>query len=684
MQYRAAKIDAEPKEGERLSGPDPGRFRFAVSSETPYQRNYWFGPGNEVLQHDKKSIRTERLDSGQVPNNFNHDPNKQLGIVDKYEIKDGRLVVEGPFSRSAFAQEKRQDYDDKILTSASVGYRVHKMVRTADPDCTCDCDECKAGDCANCSDSTCDCIARCEVRDWEPFDGSLVTVPADPTVGQGRSESGDQDFPVEFETVLRRSADPAPAAQPAIVVPPAQEKRNMAETAEKTAAELELARRNDIMAVATDSDFRKYVTIDEAQKAIADNTSSDKFRDLVSRKICAANDASKVGTAGSNLFGEMDKSDQKRFSVFRLVRSLTNAARPGSFSASLCDAALEREFSDELKKRLKITTEGPLIPDSMSRALGTQGIGSGAGQIAVTSEAAAVATYTRPEVIEILRNRPRVEQLGARRLGGLTGVIRLPRQSGAGTAQWVGEGAAVTASDLSMDFISVTPRRISTQTAWTVELLAETAPDIEGLARADQDRVILLALDLAALSGPTGGANPVGLMNLTGLTLLSPSGTAFGDGGKPLTWADILAFESTVAAANADVATSGFMFTPEVRAQLKATPKFASGYALPIWDDGPKDPLGIDTQGPAGYRAAVTNQLAKNGTKAGVTGSILHNAVFGDWGQLIVADWGAREVVVDPYTQAASGAIVVTQRALHDIACRHVAAFVANPYIAIS
>ena len=665
MQYRAAKIDAEPKEGERLSGPDPGRFRFAVSSETPYLRNYWEGAANEILQHDKKSIRTDRLDSGQVPNNFNHDPNKQLGVVDKYEIKDGRLVVEGPFSRSAFAQEKRQDYDDKILTSASVGYRVHKMVRTEDEDNP-------------------DAPDECRVTDWEPFDASLVTVPADPTVGAGRSESGDKNFPVEIETVLRRSAVPAPAAPPVIEVQPKQEKRTMAETAEKTAAELELARRNDIMAVATDSDFRKYVTIDEAQKAIADNTSSDKFRDLVSRKICAANDASKVGTAGSNLFGEMDKSDQKRFSVFRLVRSLTNAARPGSFSASLCDAALEREFSDELKKRLKITTEGPLIPDSMSRALGTQGIGSGAGQIAVTSEAAAVATYTRPEVIEILRNRPRVEQLGARRLGGLTGVIRLPRQSGAGTAQWVGEGAAVTPSDLSMDFISVTPRRISTQTAWTVELLAETAPDIEGLARADQDRVILLALDLAALSGPTGGANPVGLMNLTGLTLLSPSGTAFGDGGKPLTWADILAFESTVAAANADVATSGFMFTPEVRAQLKATPKFASGYALPIWDDGPKDPLGIDTQGPAGYRAAVTNQLAKNGTKAGVTGSILHNAVFGDWGQLIVADWGAREVVVDPYTQAASGAIVVTQRALHDIACRHVAAFVANPYIAIS
>ena len=669
MQYRAAKIDAEPKEGERLSGPDPGRFRFAVSSESPYLRNYWSGSANEVLQHDKKSIRTERLDSGQVPNNFNHDPNKQLGVVDKYEIKDGRLVVEGPFSRSAFAQEKRQDYDDKILTSASVGYRVHKMVRTEDEDNP-------------------DAPDEVRVTDWEPFDASLVTVPADPTVGAGRSESGDQNFPVEIETVLRRSAlvpdSSAPAAPPVIAVQPKQEKSIMAETAEKTAAEIELARRNDIMAVATDADFRKYVTIDEAQKAIADNTSADKFRDLVSRKICAANDASKVGTAGSNLFSEMDKSDQKRFSVFRLVRSLTNAARPGTFSASLCDAALEREFSDELKKRLKITTEGPLIPNASTRALGTQTVVGAAGQIALTSEAASVATYTRPEVIELLRNRPRVEQLGAARLGGLTGIIRLPRQSAAGTAQWVGEGASVTPADLSTDFISVTPHRISAQTAWTVELLAETAPDIEGLARADQDKVITLAVDLAALNGASGGASPIGLMNTSGLVLLSPSGTAFADAGQPLTWDDILKFESTVAGANADAATSAWMFTPEVRAQLKATPKFPSGYAIPIWGDGLKDPLGIEPNGPAGYRAGVTNQLPKNGSKAGVTGNILHTAIFGDWSQLLIADWGAQEVVVDPYTQAANGAIVVTQRAMYDVACRHIAAFAANPYIAIS
>lgn len=667
-QFRVLTIDAERKEGERLSGADPGRFRFAVSSEEPYRR--WFG--NEILHHGKDNIRAERLDAGLTPNLFNHDPDQQLGIVDKWELKDGKMYVEGPFSRSAFAQEKRQDYDDGILKAASVGYRIHKMVRTEDEDNP------------NAPD-------QCDVVDWEPFDASLVTVPADATVGVGRSAEDDAEndvaeFPVEIETIMRRSAqDPAPAAQPKLATQPQQEIRIMAETAEKTAQELEIARRNAIMAVATDADFRKHVTIDEAQKAIADNTSAEKFMDMVSRKICAANDVSRVGTAGVNLFAEMDKSDQKRYSLFRMIRSLVNQTAAGTFSAKDSDAQLEREFSVELGKRLKIETKGVLIPDfSGMRTLGTQTVASGSGQLALTSEAAAVATITRPEVIELLRNRPRVEQLGARRLGGLQGIIRLPRQSAAATAQWVGEGAAVTPADLAMDYISLTPHRISAQTSWDVELLASTSPDVEGLARADQDKVIMLALDLAAISGTGSNAQPTGLMSTTGLTLLTPSGTAFGDGGQPLTWADILKFESTVAAANADVATSGFMFTPEVRAALKATPKFASGYAIPIWDDGPKDPLGIDLQGPAGYRAAITNQLAKNGTHAGVTGSILHNAIFGDWSQLIVADWGARELVLDPYTQAANGAIVVTQRSLHDIGIRHIAAFVANPNIAIS
>jgi len=669
-QYRAATIDAKPEEGKRLSGEDPGRFRFSVSSDEPYLR--WFG--NEILVHDKGAIRTGRLDAGLVPNNFNHDPDRQLGIVDNYEIKDGRMVVEGPFSRSAFAQEKRQDYDDGILKAASIGYRIHKMVRTEDEDNPNAPDECR-------------------VTDWEPFDASLVTVPADATVGVGRAV-GSEDFPVELETISRRSAA-APATETA--PQPKQEIKIMAETAViPSVAELELARQNEIMAVATDKDFRKYVSIDETKEAIDKKTSANDFKDAVARKIVAANDVSKVGTAADQVFRQSDKKDQRRYSVTNFIRSLVNEAKAGTFPK--VDATFEREMSAEIAKRLKISTSGPLIPLDSIRALGTAAIGSGSGQIAVSSEAAAVETITRPEVIELLRNRPRAVALGARVLGGLQGVIRLPRQTAAATAYWLTEGAGVTESDLTMDYVTLSPKRYSMQTAWTIELLAEMSPDVEALARADMAKVRLLGLDLASISG-TGSSNgqPQGLLGTTGLTFINPTGTKFAtsgadDGAQPLTFTDILSFESNVAAANADVATSGWMFTPEVRAQLKNTLKFPSAAIAqggPIWGDNAKDPDGLEV-GPLGYKAGVTNQLPKTGAKvasypaADYTANALHTAIFGDFSQMIFADWGAVEVVVDPYTQAGNGAIVVTQRSLHDIAIRHILAFCASKTIGIS
>jgi HK97 family phage major capsid protein len=679
MQYRTAVIDAERKDGERLSGPDPGRFSFAVSSTEPVRRYF----GDEVLLHDKANVRTQRLEDGMVPSLFNHNADQQLGAVDSHKLKDGKLTVSGPFSRSAFAQEKRQDYDDGILKAASVGYKVHKMTRIEDEDNP------------NAPD-------RCEVTDWEPFDASLVTVPADATVGVGRAASA-EDFPVEVETVGRRSLGPprtglslrgdlSAVPETSTVIQPKQEIRIMADTAVvPSAAELDIARRNEIMAVATDKDFRRYTSLDDAQRAIAENTSANAFKDAVTRKIVEANDVTKVGTAGDAIFAQLSAKEQKRYSVFRYVRSLVNDAKSGTFRASISDATMERELSDAIRKMIDVPNlNGPLVPLAALRALGTQTIASGSGQLGLTSEAALTQITTRPEVIEMLRHRPRCVQLGARTLGGLQGIIRLPRQDTAGNWQWVGEGGAVTPSDLTTDFISVQPHRGSSQASWTIEELASTAPDVEALARADMEKNRNLALDYTAMYGTGASNQPLGLLNTTGLPTVNPSGVAFTDLGLPLTYADIAQFEELIAAADADFGTMAWMVTPGVRKALKTTPMFASGLADPIWPRQPlRDALGIE-DGPLGYRAAVTNQLSSTGAKIGsfpnasYTANALHTAVFGDWSQLLFADWGAVEFVIDPYTQAASGAIVVTQRSLHDIAVRHIAAFAASFAIAVS
>lgn len=660
MQYRAAKIEAKPKDGERLSGPDPGRFSFALTSEEPVRR--WFG--NEILNHGKDNVRTERLASGMVPLLFNHDPGQHLGRVDQFSLKDNVLRVEGQFGPSPLAQEKRADYDAGVLNAASGGYRIHKVVRTEDEDNP------NAPDDVN-------------VTDWEPTDASLVTVPADATVGVGRANEGGQEFPLEIETVSRRSAEPAPVAQPVIEVQPKQEIRNMADTANTpSVAELELKRVQDILAVAGDKDFGKHVSQDEVRKAIEDKTTADAFKDVVIRKIVDANDATKVGTMGDRTFAQSGK-DGKRYSFVNVLRSVINQARPGSFRDKV-EATMEREMSEELGKRLNMNTPGFFVPlNALTRALGTQTIAGAAGQLALTSEAAAIETITRPDVIELLRNRPRTQALGARVLGGLQGIVRLPRQSAAGTWQWLGEGASGNPSDLAMDFVAVQPRRGSTQSGVDIELLASTSPDVEGLMRADFNRVRSLAIDEATLAGPVGGPGPQGLLNTSSLALITPTGTTLTSGGKALSYADYIAFETLTAVANADVATSGWMLTPEVRGLAKGTQKFAGANAEPIWREGKYDPSGLE-DGPLGYKAGITNQLPKNGTHAGVTGAVLHAGVFGDWSQIIQADWGVVEVVYDPYTQAGAGAIVLTMRSLHDVAVRHIAAFAASVQIAVS
>jgi hypothetical protein len=50
----------------------------------------------------------------------------------------------------------------------------------------------------------------------------------------------------------------------------------------------------------------------------------------------------------------------------------------------------------------------------------------------------------------------------------------------------------------------------------------------------------------------------------------------------------------------------------------------------------------------------------------------------------VLADWGAVEVIYDPYTQAGNGAIVLTMRSLHDVAVRHIAAFAGSLTVAIA
>ncbi len=95
----------------------------------------------------------------------NHDWDDLVGVIESARIEKnkGRAVVR--FGTSPRAEEIWQDVKDGIRKHVSIGYIVHAMVLESDTDD----------------------VRTYRVTDWEPFELSFVTVPADPSVGVGRS-----------------------------------------------------------------------------------------------------------------------------------------------------------------------------------------------------------------------------------------------------------------------------------------------------------------------------------------------------------------------------------------------------------------------------------------------------------------------------------------------------------------
>lgn len=126
----------------------------------------WFGV--EILDHSPKSVRMKRLNNA-APLLLDHDSREQIGVIEsaKLEGKAGAATVR--FSKSEKGEEIFQDVKDGIRSKISVGYRVHEIkLERSDK---------KTG------------RDTYRVTDWEPFEISLVSIPADDSAGVRDAQS---------------------------------------------------------------------------------------------------------------------------------------------------------------------------------------------------------------------------------------------------------------------------------------------------------------------------------------------------------------------------------------------------------------------------------------------------------------------------------------------------------------
>jgi HK97 family phage major capsid protein/HK97 family phage prohead protease len=570
-------------------------MEFPFSSELPVER--WFG--DEVLSHNAGAADLKRLNDG-APLLFNHNMDEIVGVVERAWIdKDKRGYAKVRFAKTARADEVMGLVNDGILRNVSFGYRIMDMVESK-----------KSGQ------------STYTATRWEAYEVSMVTIPADPTVGVGRAEAN------EKRAVNLTREDPP--AQPAEITneDTMSEQTVDIQTIATQAAEAERSRIASISALG-----ERFKQQDLARNLIDSGKSLDEARAAILESISVE----QKPVTGTETDIGLTQKEVREYSFLRAMNALANPGDRGAWEA----AAFEREVSEAGAKAAGKSSRGIFVPSEILRNKRDLTAGTNnAGGFTVATDLLAAS------FIEMLRNRAVVMRSGATMLSGLVGNVAIPKQSAAATAYWVAENSAPTESQQTLAQVTMNPKTVGAWTDISRRLLNQSSIDVEAMVRRDLSSVIALAIDAAALYGSGSSNQPTGIKNQTGVNTKDFAAT------NP-TFAELVAMETEVATDNADIGTMVYLFNPAQRGALKTTEK-ATNTAQFVWEPG-------NTVN--GYRTETSNQVTAG------------DVFFGNFADLLIGMWAGLDLMVDPYSGSTAGTVRVVALQDIDIAVRNAVSF---------
>lgn len=642
------------------------------SSEARVPRFY----GTEILSHKRGAADLDRLNGG-APLLFNHNMDDVVGVVESANIGDDkRGHAKVRFAKTARGDEVLGMVDDGILKNVSFMYSIDDM------------DDSTPGDFL--------------VTRWAAMEISIVTVPADASVGVGRAPERFPEHEIRLtsatkdaetlaaahakRTLEQETAHAKTLADAEAVAKAADVERVAAEAKAKTDADAEAARvaaAAQIEPLAAEPAITVKETIMTPEqieaariaalaKAGTDSASLERVRiqainALATRHkidpeqsnawIEAGISDAQVGTeilevlatrgaanAKSKSLAELGltETETKRFSMFRAI----NAALTGDWKK----AGLELECHQEILKRTNdqnlnartfyVPYEVQSRQQTAKRApLDAAGGGANGGFLIET---------VNQGFIELMRNSSVLLKAGTTRMSGLVGNVTIPRQTGAATAYWLADDqTSITESEQTFGQLAMSPHNVGAYTTISRQLMLQSSPSAEGIVMADLAKVTALAVDYAGIQGLGAGGQPLGILNVTGVGAVS---------GTTINYPTLVSFQTDLAAANLLANNCTYVGPPASAALLMGRNRFANT-DTPLW------------QG---------NMLA--GTVAGFSGFSSNqmpaaSLLFGDFSQVIMAEWGVLAIEVNPYAIFQAGIIGVRAITTMDIGVRYGAAF---------
>lgn len=296
----------------------------------------------------------------------------------------------------------------------------------------------------------------------------------------------------------------------------------------------------------------------------------------------------------------------KNFSLLKTVRSISK----NQPLDELTNAVVEQGKSEMRKAGL--SAQGQLvIPTNEVRAIHS-----------VTADGESVVATDVFDILTPLRAKNVLAQAGATIYSNLTSDVKIPIMSKSNVTFEDENGEAKDGAG-TFSYLKLTPHRLTAYVDISKELLAQDSVDVENAIRTDLVNAINSKLEEAFLSDFTGSTvQPKGVF-----AVVAPDETVTKD------FATLVANEAKVEDANI-LNEPCYILSNKAKAALRAMAKGAKSTEL-VYENGEVD-----------------------GTKAYNTSNVpASNYLFGDMSSLVIGTWSGLDLVVDPYTQAAKGAV---------------------------
>ena len=550
----------------------------AASSEYPVPR--WFGM--EILDHSEAAVDLARLNAG-APLLDMHDRWAQIGVVEEAWLDtDRKLRCRVRYSRSQAAEEVWQDVIDSIRVNVSIGYNPLEMTL-----------ERTEGD-----------TKFYRVTRWEPYEVSSVSIPADPTVGVGRSLPEETNMTVRGPEMTVATNTPGTPDAAAIL---ASERQRAADI--KTLCD-------------------KHDKADLLGRAIAEGLSVDQVRALILDGIAPTTlGAGPAGQRASDLpgfvtdvsargLGVSDKEGQR----YSLIRAIEAAA-----SNDWSKAGLEREISIAVADAMGREARGFFVPHDLLAARAGMSKAPGVGAELVDTE------LRVDQFIDLVRNKTVVAGLGARIMAGLQGDVDIPKKIGGANFQWLAEGQPVDLSKMDLSTVGLRLKTIAGGIPITRKLRQQSSMSVDRLVIDELIGGVAVAMDLGLITGNGQNNTPLGVFSQTGIP-----GITYAASG--ITFDDLVDMETKIATFNADQGALQYLTSIGQRGYAKKTKEDPTGNdSTKLWRNNEVN----------GHKAMASNQVPANAW------------AFGDWSQIIIGLWGALDLKPDAAALAGSDGLVI-------------------------